>query len=106
MVFHWRDSKFPQVSGSLLSILADLNSAVVWMISTRVLISKFFQSLYHFTNPLVTAPSAPITIGTTVIFMFHSIFFSSLTRSRYLSLFSPSINFTLWSARTAKSTIR
>ena len=34
------------------------------------------------------------------------VFFSSLTRSRYLSLFSFSFNFTLWSAETAKSTIR
>ena len=36
MVFHWKlsDSKFPQVSKTLLSILADLNSAVVWMVST------------------------------------------------------------------------
>ena len=33
MVFHWSlsNSKFPQVSGTLLSILAVLNDAVVWM---------------------------------------------------------------------------
>ena len=37
--------------------------------------------------------------------MFHS-FFSSLARSRYLSLFSFSFSFTLRSVRTAKSTIR
>ena len=37
--------------------------------------------------------------------MFHS-FFSSLSRSWYLSLFSLSFSFTLWSAGTAKSTIR
>ena len=37
--------------------------------------------------------------------MFHS-FFNSLARSRYLSFFSLSANFTLWLARTAKSTIR
>ena len=35
-----RDSKFPQVSRTLLSILADLNNAVVFMVSTRLLISK------------------------------------------------------------------
>ena len=47
MVYHWNlsDSKFPQFSRSLLSILADLNNAVVWMASTRLLISK---SLYQF----------------------------------------------------------
>ena len=40
-VFHWSlsDSKYPQVSRTLLSILVDLKSAVVWMVSTRVLIS-------------------------------------------------------------------
>ena len=38
-VFHWslRDK-----SKTLLSILADLNNAVVWMVSTRPLISKSF----------------------------------------------------------------
>ena len=37
MVFHWRlsDSKSPQVSKTLLSILAIFNNAVVWMVSTR-----------------------------------------------------------------------
>ena len=49
-------------------------------------------------------PKAPITIGTIVTFMFHS-FFNSLARSRYLSFFSHSFNFILWSAGTAKSTI-
>ena len=29
MVLHWRESKFPQVSRTLLSILADLNNAVI-----------------------------------------------------------------------------
>ena len=49
-------------------------------------------------------PKAPITIGIIVTFMFHS-FFNSLARSRYLSLFSHSFSFILWSAETAKSTI-
>ena len=37
MVFHWslNDSKFHQVSTTLLSILGDLNRAIVWMISIR-----------------------------------------------------------------------
>ena len=37
MVFHWSlsDSKSLQVSKTLLSILADLNNVVVWMVSTR-----------------------------------------------------------------------
>ena len=37
MVFHWSmsDSNSPQVSMTLLSILAVLNNAVVWIVSTR-----------------------------------------------------------------------
>ena len=99
MVFHWglSDSKSPQVSRTLLSILAVFNKAVVWMVSTRPPTSK---SSRHFNNPLVTVSKAPITIGTIVTFMFHS-FFNSLARSRYLSFFSH----ILWSAGTAKSTI-
>ena len=103
MVFHWslRDSKSPQVSRTRLSILAVLSNAVVWIVSTRPPISKSSRPL---NNPLVTVPNAPITIGTIVTFMFHS-FFNSLTRSRYLSFFSLSFKFILWSAGTAKSTI-
>ena len=103
MVLLWSlsDSKSPQ-SSRTQRILATLNSAVAWMISIRVFISK---SSSPYTNPLVTVPSAQITIGITVTFMFHS-FFSTLAKFRYLSIFLFSINFTLWSARTAKSTIR
>ena len=103
MVFHWSlsDSKSLQVTRSLLSILAVLNNAVVWMVSTRLLTSK---SSSPFSNPLVTVPNAPIIIGIIVTWMFHS-FFSSLARSRYLSFFSYSFSFILWSAGTAKSII-
>ena len=71
------------------------------MVSTYPPTSK---SSRPFNNPLVTVPKAPITIGITVTVMFH-IFFNSLARSRYLSLFSHSFSFILWSAGTAKSTI-
>ena len=103
MVFHWilSDSKSPQASWTLLSILAVLNNAVVWMVSTRTLTSK---SSSLFGNPLVTIPKAIITIGIIVTGMFHS-FFNSLARSRYISFFSHSFSFILWSAETAKSTI-
>ena len=101
MVFHWSliDSKSLQVSRTCLSILAILNNAVVWMVSTRLPTSK---STSPFDNPLVTVPKALITIGIIVTFMFHS-FFNSL--GRYLSFFSHSFSFILWSAGTAKSTI-
>ena len=101
MVFHGSlsDSKFSQVSRTLLSILADLNNVLVWMFPTCPFISK---SSSPSTNPLVTVPSVPITIGITVTFMFHS-FFSSLVRSMYLSFFSPFFSFTQRSAGTAES---
>ena len=99
MVFHWSlsDSKSPQVSRTRLRILAVLNNAVVWIVSTCPPTSK---SSRPFNNPLVIVSKAPITIGT---FMFYS-FFNSLARLRYLSFFSLSFRFILWSAGTAKST--
>ena len=103
MVFHWSlsDSKSPQVSRTLLRILAILNNAVVWMVSTRPPSSK---SSSPFSNPLVTVLNAPIIIGIIVTCMFHS-FFISLARSRYLSFFSHSFSFILWTARSVKLTI-
>ena len=103
MGFHWSlsDSKSPQVSRTSLSILAVLNNAVVWMVSTRPPTSKSSSS---FSNPLVTVLNAPITSGIIVTCTFHS-FFNSLPRPRYLSFFSQSFSFILWSAGTAKSTI-
>ena len=77
MVFHWRLSdKSPQVSRTLLSILAVLNNPVVWMDSTRPPTSK---SSRPFNDPLVTVPKTPFTICITVTFMFDSIF-SSLAK--------------------------
>ena len=48
MVFHWSlcDSKCPQVSRILLSILADPNNDVVLMVSTFLI----FKSARFFTN--------------------------------------------------------
>ena len=73
MVFHWSlcDRKSPQVSRTLLNILAVLNNAVVWMVSPRPPTSNSFSP---FSNPLVTVPNAPITIGIIVTCMFHSFF--------------------------------
>ena len=91
MVFHWSlsDSKSPQVSRTLLSILADLSNAIICIVFTRPPTSK---SSSPFSYPLVTVPNTPITIGIIVTCVFHS-FFNSLARSRYLSFFSLSVLF-------------
>ena len=101
--FHWglSDNKSPLVSRILLSILADLSNVVVWVVSTRLLISK---SSSPFNNHSVTVPRVPIIIGMNVTFMFHS-FSKSLARSRYLSFFSFSFNFTLWSVHNSLSSL-
>ena len=91
--FHWRlsDSKVPRVSRTLLSRV--FNTAVVWMVSTRPPTSK---SSRPFNKPLVTVPKAPITIVIIVTFLFHSFFFNSLARSKYLSFFSHSFSLSLF----------
>ena len=68
ILFHWglSENKSHQVSRTLLSILADL--IVVWMVFTYPLISKSFST---FTKPFQIVPSASITIGITVTFMFQ-----------------------------------
>ena len=103
MVFHWSlsDCKSPQVSRNRLRILAVLSNAVVWIVSTR---PPAFKSSRRFDNHFVIVPNAAITIGTIITFMFHSLF-NSLARSWYLSFFSLSLGFILWSAGIAKSTI-
>ena len=62
MVFHrsLSDSKSPQVSRTLLCILAVLNNAVVWMVSTRPRTSKSSGPL----NPIYQ----PLRSGTRSIF--------------------------------------
>ena len=87
MLFHWRlsDSKSPQVSRTLLSILVVFNNAVVWMVSTRSPTSK---SSRPFNNPLVTVPKAPITIGIFVTFIFHRFFQFSSKVDVLISLFT------------------
>ena len=93
--------KWQQVSSSLLGSSQYLNNTVVWMVSPRPPISKSFSPWYY---PSVTVPRAPITMGIIITFMFLSCF-NSLARSRYLSFRSLSVNYILWSAGTAKSSI-
>ena len=85
MVFRWRlsDSKSPQVSRTLLSILAVFINVVVLMVSPRPPTSK---SSKPFNNPLVTVPNSPIIIGMIVIFMFYS-FLQFSCKVMVLSLF-------------------
>ena len=80
MVFHrtLSDNKSPRVCSTLLSILTDLNNAVVWMVSTSPLISK---SSGPTINPSVTVIKAPVII---VNFMFHSFFFQFLSKVQVL----------------------
>ena len=71
MVVHWSliDIKSPQISRTLLSILAVLNSAVVCTVSN---LSPTSKSPSPLNNALVTVLKAPIMIGTIDTFMFHS----------------------------------
>ena len=73
MVFHWSliDNKSSLVSRTHLSILAVLHNVVVWIVSTRSLISMFSS---FFNNPLVTVSKSPITSSIIVTFTFHCFF--------------------------------
>ena len=91
MVFHrsQSDSKSPQISRTFLSIQANFNIAVIWMVLIHSLIFNFSSPL---SKPLRVVPSTPITTGITVTLMFHS-FLDSPARSKYLSYFSLSLIF-------------
>ena len=94
MVFHGSlsDSNSPQVSRNSLSILVDLNKAVDWMVSTcpspPVFVSIIWSTHYNWYNHHSRVPQL-----------------LQFSRSSYLSFFSLSFNFTLWSAGIGKSTI-
>ena len=88
MVLNWSlsDSKSPQVFWTLFSILADLNNAIVLIVSTCPLISKSScpctNHLATYRARLLQVVSLPLS-SSIVCF-----FFSSLASSGYLSLFS------------------
>ena len=67
MIYNWSlsDNKSPQLSRTLLSILADLNNAGIWIIS---------MPSCPFIKPLVTVLRAPTTFCITVTFIFHCFF--------------------------------
>ena len=99
---HWslNYSKSPQIYRTLLRILADLSTAMIWAALTLVLVSSSHRFFFSFFGIILRALTM---IGITVRFMFH-IFFNSLAKSKHLSSFALSIYFTLWSAGTRKST--
>ena len=84
-VFHGilRESEFPQVSKTLNCILDYLNNAVVWMVLILPLISN---SLCLFPRLLGTISRAPTTNDIILTLIFNS-FFTSLAKSKYLSIF-------------------
>ena len=73
----------------LLNILADLNNVIVWIVSSRPLISK---SSNPCTNPSATVLRVPFTIGITVTLIFHP-FCSALYQGlgTFLSFCFPSV---------------
>ena len=99
---HWilSDSKSPRVSRTLLNILADLNDAAVWMVSTHPFISQSFNPS---TRSLVTIPSAPSHsrsivffsvykqgLGTNLSFHFISVLPCGTTKSTIRQVLFPS----------------
>ena len=81
--FYWSlgDDKSRLVFKPFTSILADYNCTVVWVV---LILPRISSSPSLFSRTIGTVPVVSPTIGTTVTFIFHS-FFSSLTRSKYLS---------------------
>ena len=94
------DRKSPQVSSTLLIILADIINAVVWMVSTHHLISKSSRPL----NKLLgIVPSALFTIVSPSCSIAFLVLWQDLSTCLFFSL---SLIFTLWSAETSKFTIQ
>ena len=85
MVFPWSlSNKFPQVFRTFFNILANLKNTVVWIVSTHPFMPK---SSSRCTNPLVTVPSASITIGISITFRLY-IYLNPFAKSWSISLFT------------------
>ena len=102
IVFYWSlsHSKLPQVSRTLLDMLADLNKAVV---SARPTISNSSGPL---TKPLKTIPRASTIFGIIVILSFNSFYVLGQGPSTCLTLFVLIFISTLLYGAMAKFTIR
>ena len=98
-ILHWSliDSKCLQVSRTLLSILVDLDNAVIWLVSFRSPKFQLFQSPFQALGDRSKCWSHN---WLTVSLIFGS-FLSSPAKSKYLSLYWLSLIFTLWSTGTA-----
>ena len=78
--------------------------SVFWLFSIMLSLDCLHPSSSPFSNPLVTVPNAPITIGIIVTSMFHS-FFQFPSMVEVVILLFTFFQFILWSAGTGKSTI-
>ena len=86
MAFHWTlsDSKSPQVSRILLSILAILNNALVWMVSTR---------------PPTSKSSSPLNNPIGIIFHCFFQFFGEVEVPIFLFTFCPFYSVVSWNCK-------
>ena len=103
MVFHWnlRDSNSPQISRTSLSILSELNNFCL---------DNLYLSFDFWAFLSLDQSSGGYSKWTSCNW-YHChlhipLFFSSLSRFRYLSFFSLSFNFTLWFAGIIKSPLQ
>ena len=101
MVYHLSlsDSKSPLVSRTLLSILADLNNTVIWMVTTQTPNSNS-------SSPLPTLWGSFQVHQLQLVSQLPSYSLVFLLFSSKVYLFSLSFNFTPWSAWTVKFTVR
>ena len=104
VVFLWSlsDSKFPQISRTFLSILGDLNNAVVWMLSILPLISYSFSPFSKPFGPFQAHQFDGYHRHPLVPHFFF--FFSFLASFKYLFIILFYSIFLLWSTRAANST--
>ena len=85
-----------------MNIQADLNNAIVWMVSICPPISTSSSPL---SRPLGTIPSTPVTTVISITLRFYC-FLSCQAKSKNLFLILFSLIFTLESTGMAKSTIQ
>ena len=94
------DNKSDQASRTLLSILADLSRFVIWTISFLWLIFNSSSLCYKHLRPITSALTLKVIPPPT----WFIVVFSSLARSKYMSILSFCFNLTQWSAIMGKPT--